>query len=1124
MNRLIAKDKIADLLAVFGSKISILSSNNELSWNSLAENILIPLLNLSLDCNFVNENVEILQNSTAIDLVDKNNRVTVQVTSSGNFSKVKKTLEKFFDNSLEDHYEKLYILILKDKRGFKISANQEEQLTDIIQDRIDFSSNQYILDFGKLYNLINRVDIDDLIQLNTQLEKELGALRSQLVKNSPAVTVMFDEQEVDLAFKIVKGLLERDLRIRYFSEKLDNLIKANGVESEYCQLLYDVSTKSSATLILSSEKFVKKVELNEISAFEMKMLRNPHLKHILIKLDDKSSFRQFDWISPLVTRGVRHDFNSIINFASNELHKVNKVIEIQDYADFETIIKLYDSKSTFGDIVSYKDSKKKIGYNLLPATNDLLGVSTNYLFIPNGSSIAPTAKLFYKENPQLKHKKESILLFLPKERGQIRLDNRLKNAKQQFKPRNAFYLDEFISKYCANGFIEQDSSASFSSTKNFIQPELKAIEGELSDFDQIENWILSDFDPMLIITGGGGIGKTTLAREIADMYYRINTNAKIVYIEASNPQVVSNLTRMSEVGQIDLYDFYSSIDTGTKISRDLFRVTIDNGNLMLVIDGLDEVFSRIPDFDVEYFINSVTNDFVQQIGVGKVLLTCRTYFWKEQISKENSINHFEIEPFSLDHARDFFSKKFDNLKKEKKAISLLQEMDVEKDEKERFLPFVVDIVGEIIESDNDILDYDEETESTYLDTKEQVDFIVYRLLKREQIKIGIDVRNQIDFLIHLAVFHHGMLNKDKMQGLKHSNLDFMLDDRKIASLNSHPFINVNNNYIGFKYDFFELYFKTLYLSEFISLESSETLNKDVVDILIHEGKFGSSLFYEIAKRNESTWNEDNILKIVDLITSVKNIDLPNISDPNKIKHQIKSSLFALALTINQSKFNNQTATNTDLLKLMFEVNSKIKDLSLVNFGILDGNIKFNFSDFKFENCYFDSYDSFWECRFNNDTEFINCMFYNMPDYARSSSRGISINSFINPRHDVTFDNYFLAQNQSKASLRKKLEYSLSKYFRLFYTNGALQRKDNKSFIRAKYHPNDRRNLPVEVIEQVLTKSSHLTIDFQKVRREDVASIDSDFKEDVFKFLQEGVESYKMKKAIDSMLKVLTDDA
>lgn len=1120
MNKQLVTDKISEILAIFGRKMTILNANNELSWNSLSETIFIPVLNQALDCNFVNQNIRGNMNTPAIDLVDPDNKVAVQVTSVDTFQKVKKTVSGFLDHSLDEEFDRLYIFVLTEKKGFVVSNAQREQLRDILQDRFDFNCSNHIIDFSKLYGLLVKVPVDQLMELGIHLEKELGILSDKLVKTSPAVTVLFDDSIVELAFQVVKGLLECDLRIRYFSEALQRKLDSSSIDTTYCQRLLDVSNTSSATLILSTLNYVTKIENGLVNDPEIQTLKNQHLKHVLIKLDNKSSFRKFDWIRPIVRRGVEDKVNAIITLASNELHKVNSVIEIQDYSDFETIIKLYDNKANFGKEIFHTDPKKKTGYKLLPATDSLTGVTTNYLFLLKGCSIKPTADIFFNQNPKLRSGRDSIILLLPKERYQIRLLDRLKNAEKAFKPNKAFYIDDFISEFCSKGLIEDDTDIKFSSTKNFIQPELKAIEGELSDFDQIENWILSEHDPILVITGGGGIGKTTLAREIADTYYRINTNANIVFIEASDPGVIRNLSRLSDKGQIDLYDFYSAIDPFKKVSRELFRVTIDNGNLMLIIDGLDEVFSRVQDFDVEYFINSVNNDFVKEIGVGKVLLTCRTYFWKEQISKENSINHFEIEPFRIEHATSFYEKKFSDRKLVNKSISLLKETDIEKSDNRRYLPFVVDIIGEIIFSDGGLITTQGAFEVDYLDLDKEVDFIVYRLLKREQIKTGVDINSQIQFLVDIAVKHNGSLKNDNF--LDEFTLDNSDGQGISNSLKSHPIITLTDRNIEFKYDFFELYFKALFISDLISLESDKAINEQVISILLKEGRFGSSLFHEVTKRNAKSWNEDNILKIVSLMEDAQQINIPSIKDASGLKHQVKSSFFALALTINQSRHNNQTKSNTDLLKEMFGTNQVVKELSLVNFIILEGNIKFDFSGLVFKDCYFDSYESFWECKFDFSTRFLDCTFYNMPEYSRSNSRGINRGSFTNPKHDGTFENYFKDYEQSSASYREKLVHSFGKYLRLFYANGMIKDKDNKSTIRAKYHPSDKSILPIELIEKKLTGADLLSINFDKVRGENVASIKSEFRVDVFKFLQEGVETTTMKSLLDGMLADLTE--
>ena len=91
MNRLLIQDKIAQSLAVFGTKISILSANNEFSWNSLAENIFIPFFNLTLDGNFVNENIE------SFNIYNREDLLNFIQNSKKKYKQIKRKL-KFSEN------------------------------------------------------------------------------------------------------------------------------------------------------------------------------------------------------------------------------------------------------------------------------------------------------------------------------------------------------------------------------------------------------------------------------------------------------------------------------------------------------------------------------------------------------------------------------------------------------------------------------------------------------------------------------------------------------------------------------------------------------------------------------------------------------------------------------------------------------------------------------------------------------------------------------------------------------------------------------------------------------------------------------------------------------------------
>lgn len=94
MNRQIRLSRIGELLVRFVGEVKILNTANLYDVNIHAENILIPLLNEVYDVKLVNANLEEEKNFSAVDLIDRENRIAIQVTSSSDNEKIKHTLRK----------------------------------------------------------------------------------------------------------------------------------------------------------------------------------------------------------------------------------------------------------------------------------------------------------------------------------------------------------------------------------------------------------------------------------------------------------------------------------------------------------------------------------------------------------------------------------------------------------------------------------------------------------------------------------------------------------------------------------------------------------------------------------------------------------------------------------------------------------------------------------------------------------------------------------------------------------------------------------------------------------------------------------------------------------------------
>ena len=129
---------------------------------------------------------------------------------------------------------------------------------------------------------------------------------------------------------------------------------------------------------------------------------------------------------------------------------------------------------------------------------------------------------------------------------------------------------------------------------------------KFDNFNFFENWLYKNSSPTLIITGSGGIGKTAFASILTNRINSANDKTKAIYIDAL--KISSTILHLSHSdGNIDLYTFYEASlprsNSTHKIDYELFKINVDNGNIVIIIDGLDEIISRLGEmFNVEIIL------------------------------------------------------------------------------------------------------------------------------------------------------------------------------------------------------------------------------------------------------------------------------------------------------------------------------------------------------------------------------------------------------------------------------------------------------------------------------------------------------------------------------------------
>lgn len=155
---------IAEDLALLSREVSILNAVNLYDINIIAEDFFPGLLNLIYGYELKNAN-HLEKNAPAIDLVDPENRIAVQVTSDNSSTKIKHTIEKFNKNQAYQLYDRLVVLILTQKKNYSSEFDTQGMFT--------FEKVKDIWDVEKLMKDIRELQTEKIKAISSYLSEEL---------------------------------------------------------------------------------------------------------------------------------------------------------------------------------------------------------------------------------------------------------------------------------------------------------------------------------------------------------------------------------------------------------------------------------------------------------------------------------------------------------------------------------------------------------------------------------------------------------------------------------------------------------------------------------------------------------------------------------------------------------------------------------------------------------------------------------------------------------------------------------------------------------------------------------------------------------------------------------------
>ena len=213
MNKKELIDRIVELFSRFRAEVESLNSMNLYDINIHSENVIIPILNKVYGLKLVNANLE-EKNYSAVDLIDRENRVAIQVTSTANGEKVKHTLEQYIKYKRNDEFDDLIVYVITSKQA----TYSDESFQKIIDGKFTFESKKNIYDYTNILSVINSwislSEIENVLELlDLEFTEEKINQRKFISENKDKIVteVLYPNiLEVVLPETIYVGTLEID--------------------------------------------------------------------------------------------------------------------------------------------------------------------------------------------------------------------------------------------------------------------------------------------------------------------------------------------------------------------------------------------------------------------------------------------------------------------------------------------------------------------------------------------------------------------------------------------------------------------------------------------------------------------------------------------------------------------------------------------------------------------------------------------------------------------------------------------------------------------------------------------------------------------------------------------------
>lgn len=821
-----------------------------------------------------------------------------------------------------------------------------------------------------------------------------------------------------------------------------------GYKEDKNLFMQQAITNSDIIIIIASTKYIEKsndmkggvgVETSMIRARHFKEMEQYKKSNIIPVLKSNSEKKLPDYLENVKLR-LNFDSNT---FDANFQQLTNAINDIKISRPKKTSQNISKDFKTADNILSINYKNRKL----------LNSFESDKIKFEYWECLSP-AKLYFLALFPNKNITDSISHFtnctidLPSELTVLKEkeSNTAEKTFQELLPDKSPKIHEYsYSKYLWELCIDQNfkTKEKISTEPNYIQQDIfyysndEGIQNIVSK-SFLEDFINNDKDtPIIMLLATGGKGKTTLIENLIDNINQ-NEQKKCIYISSEEfKEHFSNnsFNLLTEISTIyDLYNIHTSIDsTPYSLDKNTFEIGLSNGNIIVILDGLDEIVTLYQNkFKFDSFISSLIK-LNKDFGKCKIIISSReNYSKKRELLENNNIITLTLNGFDDGHIKLYINKRFKLLMEdeptfytweiERKYKSLIENFvsQVMKfTDKKSLSPFIIDIICTSVEIElkSEIDKFEIESEYDYPCNDDIIDKIIFSILKREtrRQQFGYLNTNDIaDILINLAISYGEVFT---IENLKYE-IDYKnytsISNEVLSSLKISQLLEVNGNKISFKYDVLVNYFICLYILKLFS--DFKAYNSIRLKNLAKLYNIENPIFKEIKKyftQNNQLFLENAKLILEKIIQSYKNISI-NPYEKILTEQSIYSIIFLLI------EINPQIKTAKGRMELIKDL-YQIKNQKIEYLFILDSFVNLDFTNLEIWNSKFDNYSQFLHSDFNN-TKFLYTSIKNIKAKKDFNEKLAYIN------FDETCELFDLIKDEDKLT---KIE-SLNKFLRNFY--------------------------------------------------------------------------------------------